>query len=125
MMARALAVWLLIISAEVVHGTLRTLFLAPLIGDFRARQVCVFTGSAIILTIVYATSRWLGAVTRRSQLAIGVTWLVLTVAFELVAGRYLANRTWAELSVDFRIWEGGLLPIGLLLLMLSPVIARK
>jgi hypothetical protein len=57
MMARALAVWLLIISAEVVHGTLRTLFLAPLIGDFHARQVSVFTGSAIILTIVGGVER--------------------------------------------------------------------
>ena len=36
---RALAAWLLIVAAETVHGTLRQQFLAPTIGDLRARQV--------------------------------------------------------------------------------------
>ena len=42
---RAFLVWLLIIAIESVHGTLRVLFLQPLVGDFRARQIAVFTGS--------------------------------------------------------------------------------
>jgi len=38
---RALAIWLLLMTAEVIHGTLRTLFLAPRVGDFLARQIAV------------------------------------------------------------------------------------
>ena len=38
MWPRAFAVWLLIVVAESVHGTLRQLVLAPLIGDLPARQ---------------------------------------------------------------------------------------
>ena len=38
---RAIAVWVLLMSAEVVHGVARTLFLAPAVGDFRARQLAV------------------------------------------------------------------------------------
>jgi len=38
MWPRALAVWLLIVVAESIHGTLRQLFLAPLIGDLPAWQ---------------------------------------------------------------------------------------
>ena len=41
---RALLVWLIIIGVETVHGILRGLFLAPLIGDFQARRISVFTG---------------------------------------------------------------------------------
>ena len=42
--------WLCIIVVEVLHGIARTTFLAPAVGDFRARQVAVFTGSFLILS---------------------------------------------------------------------------
>ena len=35
---RAAAVWLLLMAAEVVHGTVRTLWVAPHVGDFRATR---------------------------------------------------------------------------------------
>jgi hypothetical protein len=38
-------VWLLLMAAEVVHGAVRALFLAPAVGDFRARQLAVFSGA--------------------------------------------------------------------------------
>jgi hypothetical protein len=46
---RVLAVWVLLRSAEVVHGVARTLLLAPAGGDVRARQLAVFSGSLLIL----------------------------------------------------------------------------
>ena len=51
--ARAFAIWLLLITAEVVHGIVRTLVLTPAVGDFRARQIGVFTGSLLILLITW------------------------------------------------------------------------
>jgi hypothetical protein len=36
---RAFLVWLVIIFAESVHGALRQILLAPLIGDFPARRI--------------------------------------------------------------------------------------
>jgi hypothetical protein len=59
--ARALAVWLLIILAESIHGTLRTLLLVPVVGDFPARQISVFTGAVIIFAIAWFTHRWVFA----------------------------------------------------------------
>ena len=49
---RALVVWFVIMGAESIHGAVRTLVIAPLVGDFRARQVAVFTGSLLIVVIV-------------------------------------------------------------------------
>ena len=60
MAARAVAIWGGIILAEVAHGIARVLILEPIAGDFRARQIGVFTGSAIILGIALASIRWLG-----------------------------------------------------------------
>jgi hypothetical protein len=44
-------------AAEIVHGIARTLWLAPVVGDFRARQIAVFSGSLLILLIVSVTIR--------------------------------------------------------------------
>lgn len=51
---RAIGVWVLLILAEVLHGIARNLLLSPFVGDFRARQIGVFTGSFIILALAAA-----------------------------------------------------------------------
>jgi hypothetical protein len=60
-LGRALAVWVVIIVAESLHGIARVVFLQPRVGDFKARQIAVFTGSAMILAIAGASVRWIGA----------------------------------------------------------------
>jgi hypothetical protein len=112
-------------GAEVIHGTLRTLFLAPFVGDFRARQISVFTGSIIILTIVFFTIRWIGARGKKSLLAIGLAWLCLTLIFEISLGHFVFGFSWQRLGEDYNLSRGGLLPFGLLVLALSPVIAAR
>ncbi len=123
--ARATALWCLIMFVEVVHGTLRNLFLAPRLGDFPARQLSVFTASLINFALVYALTPWLAAPTRRARLAIGAAWLLLTIAFELSFGRFVFGASWNRLAEDFRIWDGGLLPIGLVLLAFTPLLAAS
>jgi hypothetical protein len=62
----ALAVWLVLIAVEFIHGTLRTIFLVPVVGDFRSRQIGVFTGSVLILAVAYVLVPWLHATGRRA-----------------------------------------------------------
>jgi hypothetical protein len=122
---RALAVWLLLMGAEVIHGILRTIFLVPIAGDFRSRQIGVLTGSLVILAIVFLFIRWIGLWKRTSQIAVGFTWLVLTLVFEISLGRFVIGSSWERIGADFNVFRGGLLPIGLLILFLSPLIAAR
>jgi hypothetical protein len=50
---RAIAVWLGLVGAEIVHGILRSIVLLPRVGDKRARQIGVFTGSLVNLGITH------------------------------------------------------------------------
>ena len=86
-LARTFFVWLILIGAEFVHGLLRVLFLVPYVGDFRARQIGVFTGSLIILGVAFLFIGWIDAHTRGALLAVGLIWLGLTAAFEFSLGR--------------------------------------
>ena len=122
---RSLAIWLLIICAEISHGILRAILLVPLVGEFRSNQIGVFTGSLIILAIAYFTIRWIGAHRTSELLSVGMIWLVLTVAFEVLFGRFVVRLTWEELLAGYNIANGGLMPLGLLILLFSPMIASK
>ncbi len=122
---RALGAWIILMAVEFIHGALRTIFLAPRVGDFPARQIGVFTGSLLIVAVACLTVRWIGAVGSGSLIRIGSLWLLLTVAFELGFGHYVFGRSWGRLASDYNVLEGGLLPFGLLVLALSPLIAAR
>lgn len=122
---RVLIVWLVIIIAETFHGILRAILLQPLVGDFQARQISVFTGSLMILIITILFIRWISAETTKSLLAVGFLWLALTVLFELIFGRIVMGLSWERIFEDYNMARGGLLPLGLVVLLLSPFIASK
>lgn len=124
-MLRGALVWPLIAAAESAHGIARTLYLQPIVGDRPARQIAVASGAAIVLAIAWLTARWIGAATRGQQFAVGLLWLALTIAFDLALGRRIFGFTWEPLLEDFRIWEGRLFPLGLLVLAFAPMIAVR
>lgn len=121
---RAVVVWLVLMAGEVVHGTVRTLWLTPWLGDFRARQLSVFTGSALIIAISALMIGWLHPRTNRALFHIGLLWLALTVAFEVALGRALGYG-WSQMAADYDLRHGGLMPIGLVALTLAPWLAAR
>lgn len=121
---RALAVWLIIIAVETVHGILRTLLLAPVIGDFRARQVGVLIGSILILIITFFLIKWLDLQTVRTLMTVGFLWVALTVLFEIVLGLVFLGLDWNRILSDYDIRQGGLMSFGLLLLLFTPLVAK-
>jgi hypothetical protein len=123
--ARSLTIWLILIAAEILHGIARGIFLVPYVGEFRSSQIGVFTGSLIILAIAVLFVRWIGTTRSTHLLGIGVLWLVLTLAFEFLFGYFVAGASWERLLADYNIFEGGLLPFGMIFLALSPWIAGK
>jgi hypothetical protein len=122
---RGIAVWSVLISAEIKHGIARGILLRPYMGDLWTRQIGVFSGSVIFFAIALAFVRWIGA-TRPSQLLrVGALWLVLTTVFEVYFGRFVLGYSWERIRSDYDPSEGGLLPVGLVLLALSPYVAGK
>ena len=120
---RALALLALIIMAEVVNGTVRTLAIAPLVGDFTARQIGTVTGCVLIGLIAWFGSPWLKARSPRAQWAVGLLWLVLTMVFEVTFGRLVAGASWQRLAADYNLAQGGLLGLGMLWLLCAPRLA--
>ena len=122
---RAIGLWLLLMAAETLQGLWRVKVLTVWIGDEFAKDVGVFTGSLIILLITFACIGWIPARRARTLLLVGWTWVVLTVGYELALGRFVFDRSWSELASDFDLFRGRLLPLGLLFLLFSPLLAAR
>lgn len=120
---RALALLALIIVAEIANGTVRALVIAPLVGDFTARQIGTVSGCVLIGLIAWFGSPWLNAVSRRAQWAVGMLWLTLMMGFEVAFGRWVAGASWQQLAADYNLAQGGLLGLGMLWSLCAPRLA--
>lgn len=124
-LSRASAAWLLLISAESLHGTLRELLLRPLVGDLRARQLALLTGSVIVVGVACGVTRWIRAETSRARWLVGLLWVALTLSFEVGLGRFALGYSWDRLLQDYDVTRGGWLWLGMIVLLVSPHIAAR
>jgi len=122
---RGVAVWFIIIFAEMVHGILRGLFFVPVFGDFTSRQIGVFTGSLIIFAIAYFTVRWIGAKRMWQLISVGLMWMVFTVIFEISFGIFVMHFSHERILSDFNILRGGFLSLGIIFMAIAPLMAAK
>jgi hypothetical protein len=120
---KAIAIWLMLIVTESLNGTIRELLLVPRLGKVQARRVSFLTATLLILAIATLMSPWLGMSQIPQLLAVGVLWLILTVAFEVVLGRWGFGYSWQRIIADYNLFQGGLMSIGLVVLLLAPLIA--
>ncbi|MFN7928007.1 MAG: hypothetical protein U0Y68_08670 [Blastocatellia bacterium] len=109
--------------AESLHGTARELWLRPLVGDFRARQIAFFSGMALILALALIFVRWMRAGNFRQWLVVGIFWMLLTATFEFGLGLWVMGYSWARMWEDYNLARGGLMGLGLLFLLLAPSLA--
>ena len=116
---KAIQVWLLIIVVESINGVLRKLFIAPAMGDFEARQAGVFIGAALILLVAWLTAPWLNLGSRAQFAVVGVLWVCLTLAFEILLG-LATGLSWERIASDYDVFRGGLLPLGLIVVAFAP-----
>jgi hypothetical protein len=125
MFLRSIAIWLVFIIIESLNGTIRTLWLVPLLGELRAHQISFATGSLLILTIATLFVRWLKIANVFQSLGVGVLWMLLTVLFEVSLGRLAFGYSWSQIAADYDLCQGRLMSLGLVLLLFAPFIATK
>lgn len=123
MVLRALALWLLILAAAFANGAVREAAFTPWLGERAAHALSSVILAAAVFLITLAFIRWLNPRTKTSALAIGAGWLLLTLAFEFLAGRYLFGKSWPELMADYDVAEGRLWVVVLASTFLSPLAA--
>ncbi|MGI0485817.1 hypothetical protein ACN4EK_10295 [Pantanalinema rosaneae CENA516] len=125
LLLKSFLVWLVFIMAESLNGTLRIFWLVPLLGNSWAHQISFVTGAMLVVTVATLFIRWLHPTRTAQLMQIGGLWLLLTILFEIGLGRWILGYSWTQIAADYNVLQGGLMPFGLLLLILAPLLATK
>ena len=118
--AKATLAWLLLFVVMFVNGALRVLVLQPRLGEDHARQAASLSGVALVLLVSWLFVQ-LSPEARLAQLWwVGVAWLVATVAFEFLFGRFVSGLSWQALLADYNVLRGRFWSLILISVCLGP-----
>jgi hypothetical protein len=120
MIGRTLVVWLAMLATASLNGFVRDTWLTPGLGELGGRALSTVTLSLLVVLLSWLTVRWIGPRTGHDAWAIGGVWLVLTLAFEFLAGHYLFQAPWTRLLEDYNLARGRVWPLVLLTIVLAP-----
>ncbi len=106
MLTRAFAVWLILLALAFANGALRALWILPRSGELPAQALSSVTLCLAILLLSWFAIAWIGPLSSRQAWTIGGLWVVLTLAFEFLAGHYVFGNSWSRLLADYNIFRG-------------------
>jgi hypothetical protein len=123
MLLRSLAVWLGLLVVAFVNGAMRVLWLTPAIGDRAAHVASAIILSLIVFAVTWVAIRWMHPHTANEALLIGDEWVLLTIAFEFLAGYYLFGHSWDTLLAQYKVASGETWVGVLVTMLLAPLAA--
>lgn len=123
MIARAVVVWLGLALLASLNGAFRESVLVPRMSETAARAISTLMLSVVILIAALAAIGWISPAPHRDAWRIGVLWVVLTLAFEFLAGHYLFRIPWRELTRDYNILQGRIWVLVLIVTAVAPAVA--
>jgi hypothetical protein len=125
MRLRAVEIWFILLTMAVLNGGVREALITPRFGSGVAHVMSTVLLSAVIVFVAWMSIRWIGAASAADAFVVGLTWLMLTVAFEFLAGHYLFRDPWQTLLADYNLARGRIWVVVLLSTLLAPVWALR
>ncbi|RLA53183.1 MAG: hypothetical protein DRR42_05600 [Gammaproteobacteria bacterium] len=119
----ALATWASIAIAAALIGLTSGAVLFDRFGNYASHVLEVSMMVVMIYSLSYVFVSTHQLLNVRLLLGIGTAWVVLTLGLELLIGHYALGEPWARLRRFYRIEEGQLYSIALLVLLASPYVA--
>jgi hypothetical protein len=125
MVRRSLVVWFLMLVLASVNGAIREALLIPMMGDVAGRAVSTLTLSGLVLLLTYLTIRWIHPRSGRETSIIGILWVMLTLAFEFLAGHFVFGNAWSHLLEDYNVFRGRIWILVLITIALAPFVCAR
>ncbi len=116
-------IFLLVVA--IINAGIREAGYKRFLGELAAHQLSSATAIILFgLCVWLLTLRW-KLQSSAQALAVGLIWLVLTVAFEFCFGHFLMKHPWSRLLHDYNILEGRVWILVLVWILLAPLAIYK
>ena len=108
MSMKHLLAWVPMIIIAIANGLLREFTYGKHLTELRAHQVSTVTAIALFTLYIWGLLRLWRFKFDLQALAVGLTWLLLTVTFEFGFGNWVAGHPWNSLLHDYNLAAGRL-----------------
>jgi len=125
MILRSIAIWFALLGIAIINGGVRSAWISPRLGEYAGHVLSTIVLCAFIAWLALASIRWVAPAGLREAFLVGMLWVVLTVAFELIGGHYLFGNPWPKLLADYDIMHGRLWLLVLVTNLLAPLWAAR
>ena len=125
MVARAIAVWFVMLVVASLNGALREAVLIPAVGGIAGRAISTIILAALIALLTWMTIRWIGPRSIGEAWMVGAGWVALTLAFEFLAGHYLFGTPWNTLLEDYNVLRGRIWILVLIVTAIAPALCAR
>jgi hypothetical protein len=116
--------WLPMLFIAVANGVARDLGYKKYTTELRAHQISTLTAAILFAFFTLALGRRWPLESATQALWVGGIWFLLTVAFEVIFGRYVAKHPWSQLAADYDLRRGRVWPLLLLWLFVLPCLCQ-
>ncbi|KPJ76526.1 MAG: hypothetical protein AMJ54_11420 [Deltaproteobacteria bacterium SG8_13] len=122
---KAIGIWFLLVIVAIVNAVLREKWLMPAIGPSAALPASGVLLSLLILLAALVSVPHFDSSDGKTYISVGLIWFMLTLAFELFFGHFVAGKPWHEIMQVFNIRKGDLFMVVLLSTLVSPWLAAR
>jgi hypothetical protein len=106
LMLKFVLAWFPMILIAIANGALREFSYGKQVSELRAHQLSTLSALTLFSIYIGIVLRVWRPESASQAFAIGLIWLILTVAFEFLFGHYISGFSWSRLLRDYNLLAG-------------------
>ena len=125
MVIKYLFFWFGMMILAIANGIAREILFAPYLSEQAAHQLSTFTLILLFAGYFRFLTIYRPIPSSRQAWIIGACWLVMTLLFESIMGRFISGADWSEILQSYNIFAGNLWILIPLWTLIGPVIFQR
>ena len=119
-MWRYVLAWFPMVAIAIANGALRESWYGQHLSELTAHQLSTLTAIVLFGAYIWFVVRFWPPTSKAQAIAVGLLWLVMTIAFEFLFGHFVAGHTWERLLHDYNLLAGRVWPLVLVWVAVAP-----
>ena len=112
--------WFPMVAIAIANGALRESWYGQHLSELTAHQISTLTAVVLFGAYIWFVVQFWSPTSKAQAIAVGLLWLVMTIAFEFLFGHFVAGHTWERLLHDYNLLAGRVWPLVLVWVAVAP-----
>jgi len=98
--------WFPMVAIAIANGVVREAWYGNYLSELAAHQISTLIAVILFGFYIWFVVRFWRPTSKVQAIAVGLLWLAMTIAFELVFGHYVTGHSWERLLHDYNLLAG-------------------